>query len=373
MSLIAFFGVPGNLLCIVVQVKCMKSSTDYFILTMALFDLIGSAVNAPMFVIRNTEILKREFISTAFCMIHELLIYMTSVSTSLLLAALAINRYFLTCSPTSKLHRRLNTCVKEINIIISIFSVGVCVWIIIYGSYNAKTGTCESQKTVVLYLLKSVVMLLFIAMFLIACVCYFKVVRAVRNQHQKMAAIRQSNRVNNSLNETHRPVQRNSSFVQLKFTARKLFHWPPKIRPELDHERLKPAHDLTKPKCEHGTDSQRAEKSGPSHKDKSSDQSKGTVSNDESTKEDEPVSVQKERKAVNKITLMLCLITAVYITTWLMHWAYALTDSVKNEVFVGIMRSLKYTFMINCVINAVFYSIMSSKFRARVVSLFKRT
>ena len=485
MVIVALLGIPGNLLCIAVHTKFMKSSTDYYVLTMAIFDLLCSAVNAPMFLIRNSEHLHRILNSIVFCMIHKLLIYMTSVSTSLLLAAVAVNRYLLTCKPSSTIHLKLNARVKEINIGIAVFSVVVCIWMIAYENYDYKTQTCESENSFFLYVLKSVVMMLFLVMFFAASVCYILVVLTVKRHHKKMERSRTGNFTSND----NKSDKHSKSEHKVNNPKRK------RLCPSLQTTRVTPlsdrmltsdsqpgTNDINDTKSSLTDDTRERNcygvqdlerQSGPTSQDtiqndscndtkyrrfetnkskenglsiaaqserqpsyktsphKSLQNSSTHQANDEltqstttgiksqsrknipnvtsaerqnikhtplggfdshilTTKSDTTLHVKslqmestiqaldklshvhRNEKAINKVTFMLFLVTLVYIITWLIHWVFGLVNDIESDFVKGVLRAFKFLFMINCVTNPVFYGLMSSKFRARVMTFVKR-
>lgn len=376
MILVALFGVPGNLLCIVVQTKFMKSSTDFYILSMALFDFVCSAVNAPMFVIRNVDWLRRTLSSVAFCIIHKLLVYMTSVSSSLLLAAVAVNRYYLTCKPTSNANFKLNSRAKDINVGIAIFSVGVCIWIVAYESYDDLTGMCQSDISLVLYVLKGLVMLLFILMFVVASICYTNVVFAIRKQHRINIQRRQCNA---SKEDERRNSKPDSSEEQRKWSLKQK-----KVKPTSLQNMETPSTSTTDSKNEKKLGVQTApvecKESGYGSQENHVKPvfmvvplQISKLANTNSKLSDKLKQRVSEQQAINNVTLMLFLITLLYIITWIMHWIYAFVDDVKDEFVKGVLRSIKNIFMINCVANPIFYSLMSSKFRSKLGALFNRT
>lgn len=388
MLLVMFVGVPGNILSILVQVKTpRKSSTDHFILTMAGFDLVCSALGAPMFIVKNIRTLRMALQSAAFCIVHKLVVYLTSSSTSLLLAVIAINRYVLTCRPFSRMNSIINNHIRGINVGISVSSIGVSIWIPLYEGYNERSSICVPGSSFVVYIMKTIVMLVFAAMFLIGSVCYIKIAVAIRERH-KLMIMRRLNTPNNS-----KPSASMSPSVNKQEPwGLRIGCWPGKgcrnkIMPE----------SLATRTCPRGSRSSLAMKSAAlsdgKHEDKQCQEhlsgiltpgSKDKISTKESTNEMVETALtsykrlnpaalaalQKEERTINRITLMLFVITLVYIISWLMHWCslFSTTNNIVNEI----LRSFKNAFIVNCAINPIVYSLMSSKYRSRVISLFKR-
>lgn len=387
MVLVMCVGVPGNLLSIAVQMKTtMKSSTDYYILTMAIFDFVCSALNAPMFVVRNVETLRTALTSTTFCMIHNLLTFMTNTSSSLLLAAVAINRYFLTCHPVSNINLKLNARAKSISIVISVFSIGLCSWSILYEKYDKRSGACRTVQTFMSLVLKSIVMMVFIVMFLITFVCYTKIVLTIRNNH-KLMKLRRLGGSTGILAIENKTTRSKSGKVQIKSRWILPFYWRNKVAPQSGDTRQS---GTTSKKVSYSPETTQENSSAlrtASNKHSGKDDAKkdssfeenGKTTQSSDTRDSKSVdtnysaltSIQKDQRVVNKITFMLFLITVVYIITWLMHWSHAFIEDVKRDTLRGVLRAWKYMFMINCAINPVVYSLMSTKYRTKVKSLFK--
>lgn len=95
LCVIFFRAAPGNVLVILVQLKNKtKSSTDYFVMTMAAFEFICSTVNVFLQIIKIPLTTR---LTTAFCRLYIYTSYTTSTSSALLLATIAIDRYLKTC------------------------------------------------------------------------------------------------------------------------------------------------------------------------------------------------------------------------------------------------------------------------------------
>lgn len=384
MLLVMFVGVPGNILSILVQVKTpRKSSTDHFILTMAGFDLVCSALGAPMFVVKNIRTLRMALQSATFCIVHKLLVYLTSSSTSLLLAVIAINRYVLTCRPFSKVNSIITNHIKGINVGISMSSIGISLWIPLYESYNERSRICVPGSSFVVYILKSIVGLVFAAMFLIGTVCYIKVALAIRERH-KLMVMRKLNTSNSSCpNAGKSPSVNNQDSCGMKVGCMSGKGCKNKIMPESLAALTGPTVTRTSLAMNSATLSdtkhegkQCQENLGgiltPGSKDENSTSEMAETAST-SYKRLSPAALAallKEERTINRVTLMLFLITLVYIISWLLHWCSLF--SATNNIVKEILFSLKHAFMVNCAINPIVYSLMSSKYRSRVISLFKR-
>ena len=104
LSVIMLIGIPGNSLIICVQSRNRdKTSTDYFIGAMAVCELLCSSANASLRIIMNTKIWIH-IASHMFCRFDLNLIYITTFTSSYLLAAIAVDRYFKTCKPLSNVY-----------------------------------------------------------------------------------------------------------------------------------------------------------------------------------------------------------------------------------------------------------------------------
>lgn len=228
-------------------------------------------------------------------------------------------------------------------------------------------------------MLKGVVMLLFIVMFVVTSVCYTKVVIVVRNQHKIMAQRRQANLWN---------IKHKSSEGKRKWIWSFPFSQKRKIKPvSTENVSIPGLRKSGQPSKESITTIAAAGKeSGYATEEQLVKQPSTKLSHDSwakgnnilntspgTSKESKELScVQKEENVLNKVTLMLFLITLLYIITWLLHWGSALVNDSTSYILKALMRSCKYMFMINCVTNPIFYSLMSSKFRSKTVALFKR-
>lgn len=96
--LIGVIGTPGNGLIVLVQVKNQyKTSTDYLILTMAVIEFICSTLNVALHILRN--LMLETVMTTAYCRTFNFTGTITATASSLLLAAISLDRFILTCRP----------------------------------------------------------------------------------------------------------------------------------------------------------------------------------------------------------------------------------------------------------------------------------
>ena len=104
MLCVVLFGVPGNFLILILQFKnATKSSTDWFVIALATIDLGGASLSALFYVITTILGLKEIEHPAYLCQFHFYAIYTTSVTSAVLLCMIAIDRYIKACRPHSNL------------------------------------------------------------------------------------------------------------------------------------------------------------------------------------------------------------------------------------------------------------------------------
>jgi anaerobic C4-dicarboxylate transporter len=82
------------------------------------------------------------------------------------------------------------------------------------------------------------------------------------------------------------------------------------------------------------------------------------------------MNVERDRKKINKTTLMLFLITVIYVTTWMITWSSKIYKTATNVRSLKIDFLMERLYLINCMTNPIFYIFMSSKARQKAKELF---
>lgn len=173
LAIIFISALFGNCLIILVHVKTnSKTSTDYFLFTMAVVELVCSTMNIPIHLMYCIKSFWAKIASSTFCRFASFVGSTTGLSSTCLLAAIALEQYFKICKP----HWRSQTCgsgkKRSVFIILSCiafsvpFSVGYHV-----DSHKACVKTLELKPFMLLYnrILAAVIVLLF-SITTVACV-----------------------------------------------------------------------------------------------------------------------------------------------------------------------------------------------------------
>jgi cell division protein FtsL len=99
--LVFLTGLPGNILVIIVETKEKnKSSTDWFVLALAVCDVVSLSFNIPVFFLAFTS-LWRYVGSTIGCKLHTYVHFLTYLASALMFAAIGFDSYTKICRPHS--------------------------------------------------------------------------------------------------------------------------------------------------------------------------------------------------------------------------------------------------------------------------------
>ena len=108
------FGVPGNLLVLLIYLKSGPvSSTDWFLIFISIYDLISSLISVPVYLTFSTGAW-RHYGSDVICRLHMFISQSVVLSSTFLICGLAIERYYKVCRPKCASFTRgksRNTCV----------------------------------------------------------------------------------------------------------------------------------------------------------------------------------------------------------------------------------------------------------------------
>lgn len=100
--LVVIMGVPTNSFVILVQAKCReKTTTDYYIITLAAVDLTVSSIYTPLRLTSYSKTIWTAIASTFLCTLRLYLLNLLGLATILLLSVISIDRYFKSCRPLS--------------------------------------------------------------------------------------------------------------------------------------------------------------------------------------------------------------------------------------------------------------------------------
>lgn len=100
---IGLVAAPCNVVLILVQLQLKeKASTDYFITTLAAFDLFGATFNVTMHLMHTG--LKKYVLSPVFCKLMVYGAYFVSFESAFLIGAIAVDRFIMAILPLNKIY-----------------------------------------------------------------------------------------------------------------------------------------------------------------------------------------------------------------------------------------------------------------------------
>lgn len=125
LTVIFVIGIPTNCLVSFIQIKCKdKSTTDYYIASLAMFDLLSASVYIPLRLSSYSRTIWTAIASNFVCGIRLYLVYMLSLASVVLLTTISADRYFKTCRPFSRSYT--NKSAKIICLSLSAASILIC-------------------------------------------------------------------------------------------------------------------------------------------------------------------------------------------------------------------------------------------------------
>ena len=419
LTLITLFGGLGNASIIFVQSKnLVKVSTDYLIITLAAVDLYGASFNTLLYLCRHVSAVWHVIASDLVCCVHIFSVYMTSISSTVLLTATAIDRYLQTCKPTNSVYNKnkaKRVCIFAIVCSMIMSIPALCTYELDNDMYCSRTGHNAS----IMYILDCVYACVFTVMFTIVSVSYVKVALALRRRHRIKVEAKPSA---NACNDTEQRSANTNTTIQHK-VAKLSIIYSNKIAPEQScvyktensptpnnlsttypsssrndaalgtkvvsrnsgviHESqiVSSSNQLSDTesvvlftqyvdKTKQQLTSRNLQEEHLSVKDNApEDKDSDKGSNQTTINQSVQRSLRLEETRINKTSTIMFLITLVYIISWLVNWVVMLFFN--SETLHGriIKHMIKSSFMINSVTNYVFYISMSSKFRDTATSI----
>ncbi|XP_060586759.1 atypical chemokine receptor 4-like [Ruditapes philippinarum] len=346
MTLVTIAGIAGNSLIIVVQLKTRdKTSTDFLVLAMAAFELYCSGINNSLSVLRSFRIIWTSIVSSSVCCFETFSIYLTSISTTFLLTATALDRYIQTCKPLNSYYSKSNAkwiCLTLVvsSVILSAPSIGI-----ITADMESLDCVRNMENIVLATIFDLFLSAAFLAMFVIVVVCYSKVTIMLRRRR------RQKEMVTNTCTSGTYPL---AVRQQLKIPRNK-------VCPTSTQETLEncPSTDVMEDDTNNAHELHSQEVSQVS----AASQTTGQAAIRKN---------RSERKILNRTTLIMFLITTIYILTWLIHFIVVWIVPPMTSSGRAVLHLVAGLYRINCMTNAIFYITMSSRFRQNAKKLFRR-
>ena len=396
-------GVPGNILIATVY-GCLnnKSTTDWFILFVAIFDTLICCLEVPFFL--SFEIVNWKInTNNAICQVFVWISQSLTLSSCILLCLIAVDRFQKICMPfRASMTPKAAKHAGALSLAVSVFlSLPV---FLLYG--NDSQGECqileEHQKSLFHGIYTTAFFAVFVLMFLLVTVSYFQVARRLRQR----ALVSQS--LIECLSQTNIPQSRSTMNEIISITgARNNNITPPAITIQITDSSLENSvenvsQSVSPMSCsswgslpeQTGRDQCLGVSIPESNKMTSHDQFLLRVPQSWPTSEvDLPNSppysadlfiASSLAKSSNKmarrsstskentVTVLLFTITVVFILSWILPWYifiyryYMLETCSESSLTPAMMHYGPNLYLLNHFSNPLVYSLMSRSFRNNV-------
>lgn len=383
MSILFLFSVPGNILIIFVQFKTRgKSSTDYYIITMAVFDLLIGSVVSPMYILRNFNNTWTAVRGMLFCRLQVFMTIMATIASTLLLGAVSVDRYMLTCRCEASMGFKLRTRAKLSGIGISVISVVFSVFNMMIVGYDNYSDDCEYlvQYKVASYAVSALMMLMFICVFSTIVVCYTRVSVMLRHRHNKRMELRLNITDMDCSEKSHNRFSDFRQSSKARQNGIKRSTYDKKLD---DQKTLEGAIDIftiqnhNPNKVHNNHDCSKENETSVKYeaiKTTNSRYACNKVAPELNLRKKHDITLKEER-TLNRITLMLFLISVVYILSYIVTWSASFVripaHTLNDQTTEGLLHIAQLLFLVNCAVNPTFYFIMSTKFKKMVLQIIK--
>ena len=352
MTLVTIVGIIGNGLILFVQWKIRdKTSTDFLVLSMAGFEFYCSGFNNSLIVLHSFRDVWNSIISLPLCCFETFSLYLTSISTTFLLTATALDRYIQTCKPLNRYYSKAKAKWLCFTLVVSsIVLAGPSVGTV---TLDEKTFDClrNTEYIVLANIFDLFLSAAFLAMFGIVVVCYTKVTILLHRRHRRKEMVTSTNTSNRTQSLYHSSPT--TSNRPLKISKNK-------VCPAIGEENQR-NYQIS---CVSGDDSR--------NKTLELNNQDSSQSGNQSKFKETIRRKRSEQKVLNRTTLIMFFITTIYICTWLIHFIVTLMVSPYTSSGRAVLHLVANLYRINCMTNAIFYISMSSRFRQRAKQLFLR-
>lgn len=346
LSLIAIIGTPGNILILIVQKSNRhKSSTDFLVITMAIYELICSSFNAPIKIIYNTSVWPH-MASDTVCRIHAFLIYILTFSPTYLLGAIAVDRYVKTCRPLS------NICDTKASKIVCVLMslVGLLAAVPSILTYEMKDNYICDVSTFyrnLQYTWDQCVTTSVGLVILVFAFSYFNIAITLNSR------IRKRKRKETSQTTSTHDEKSAWKFVQSFQRFRQKKVTPSNHVSELNEVPI--------------SDSKQPTQTGDS---KMSTAVISQASNSNANTQENATHKTMAEQTLNRTTRIMALLTMTFVVIWGVTCVCVLTE---DPVLGDVLEKFSDTFfLLNCTTNPVVFFCMSSKYRKKAKSLICR-
>lgn len=353
LGIVSVFGVPVNILIILVQAKIVdKSSTDYFVLAMGILEAICTGINVPIRMMMSSDTVWRNIASPTLCGIRAFVLYIVTMSSAFLLAAIAMDRYIKTCHPFNRGYNPNSA--KKINIIIGTVSVMCGIPNLPIYTLNEKNQCSFMQYAVRFKEIWDYAMAcLTVVIFIVIALAYLSISLHIHKRHKR--------RVNKTAQSVTSEADRPAGCC-CRFRRGKVF--PTIGRTEKTHN----SQVATVFSRRRGTNGNQ-----PSIE---TDEGRSGISLQRTSFTENMTNLEttsKQRRSllatrINRTTKTMFLITLVYLLLWMTTWirVFSFQSAIGSAVFV-FSRSF---YMIGCFSNPLIYICMSSRFREKAKQVF---
>ena len=347
LALILMFGTTGNILVILVELKNkIKYSTDYLVICMASIEVFCSTLNITRNILEQTPAIWKRVCCNEVCQLSWYVGYTIGTASPLLLSAIAVDRYVLTCKPLIKSYNARSGKILAVSITI------VCPLICIpgiFGVYADEMLQCLPTNDIIDLDKFNVFIIVFtLVSFIIITIAYVCVGRTIRRRNKTPIT---------TVNSTD---DSRDSRTRLKlFSVRNILKRTYRVNPFQNSSRTGDSVEL-----QHTPEKQNTLCTTSLHP--SSVQSVTLSKKDGKTEHVPQSGCSQERlnksKQMRKTTLIMFLIALTYGVTHASGWVLIVlpTDQATMDLLIHLTALFS---LINCVSNPAFFFLLSAKFR----------
>ena len=393
MIIIATVGIPVNSFIIFVLSRFRgRTSTDVYVGAIAVTDLLSSSVGTVFYILRYESTTWMALAPNVFCYLQSFLAHLTSVLATLIFAAIAHDRYKVTTSGISSmsLHDHAVKIAKRNCTIIAIFSCTYCMLYLLIITFDDDARLCsrkESYKTLA-YILDSILVLIFIFFFVTTFFCYTKIFLFLKKNHERMRNLHRT--VVRKISALVRPTTvypQRENYTEHQSTSKGagINHSKEGAEKGNNQGHMALGSSAAQLSSKETTISQGTKVANSARPNiiivqpinPQGAQSNGSyVASTEvlSARRSEQVraTTDRSRKQMNRTTLLMFLLTLIYVSSWLINWSASIyeasTNSNSDTTFL-----LKKLFMFTSMTNPLLNILTSSKFRRNARNLLRNT
>lgn len=368
LSIITILGIPENSLILFShKITRDKTSTDYLIAGMAMYELFCSSVNSLTKIIQNTN-LWQMFASDTVCRVHFVFMYVTAFASPFFLAAIALDRYFKTCHPLRNVFTIRRS--KVICVILSVASF-ITAWPIpITYELNKKWECSTAKEYIALQISWDMALIaLTVIIFAVYIFSYVNIAITLRQRVKLRKTLRsQGDVASTEESSVSRFLKRFSKFRVVPLNQLQQVRL--EIKTNTGEELIGIENGLNE-SDEAGTSQCNRDSSG---QEKRTDDTQLAKSREEKYSKMPSVRVPQKQlqieRTVNRTTLIMFLLTVIYAVTYIPVNIYVVTAS---EVLGLEMEKLcKSILSLNCISNPILFFCMSSKYRSAAKTAFSK-